>query len=261
MLPKCVLATSRRAGKRNRGDNQTVSDLCAAWDRDELRWLWNRATSRNPASSTHSVNPKRVLETAVQHARQGRLGKACATLSSSGLAPNSDLTTDLLSKKHPQCDPPEPVDVVATPPLQLDAVFDLPSILSSFSKNVGTDGTNFRVQHLIDAAEAHLPLPYLPRLKKVINILLRGSAPADIQRCLAGARLTALAKGGDDVRPIAAGNIFRRIASKCACFLLHSRAQAAFAPLQVGVAFRGGAEQIIHSTIYAKNFSRTVGVR
>jgi hypothetical protein len=56
-----------------------------------------------------------------------------------------------------------------------------------------------------------------------------------------------LAKGTSDVRPIAAGNIFRRLASKCVCFLLHARIRALFGDLQVGVACRGGAEQVVHS--------------
>src|SRR6185312_16402187 len=44
MLPKCVLVASRRAGKRNRGDHLSVSYLCEAWTRGELKWLWTRAT-------------------------------------------------------------------------------------------------------------------------------------------------------------------------------------------------------------------------
>jgi hypothetical protein len=112
---------------------------------------------------------------------------------------------------------------------------------------VGTDGTNFRIQHLLDANEANLPAPFIPLLKKVINILLKGIAPLDIQHYVAGARLIALSKGDADIRPIAVGNIFRRLTSKCACVLLHARVRSVLGSLQVGVACRGGAEQIIHS--------------
>ena len=188
-----------------------------------------------------------VLAAAIQHARLGRLGKACATLSSSGLAPDNDSTVEKLRQKHPQHLPPTRPLPVEAQPLQLGADFDLLGALTSFSKDVGTDGTNFRVQHLLDAAEAHLPVPFVPRLKAVINLLLKGTAHADIQKHVAGARLIALAKGGDDIRPIAAGNIFRRLASKCACTLLQVRVRSVLGSHQVGVACRGGAEQIVHT--------------
>ena len=245
MLPKCVLAVPKRGGKRNRGDRQTVSDLCAAWEREEFSWLWTRSQRESPSS--RPADPKRVLNSAIVHARQGRLGKACTLLSSSGVAPHSQETVEQLGSKHYQRDPPEPIDPPPTPPLQLSADFNLLKVLRSFSKDVGTDTTNFRIQHLLDANEAHLPIPLLPRLRAVINLLLSGKAPVEVQNILAGARLTALAKPDGGVRPIAAGNIFRRIASKCACRLLQARIRATFGDEQLGVACRGGAEHIIHN--------------
>ena len=246
MLPKCVLATNKRGGVRNRGDNQTVSDLCVAWENGDLKWLWERSARRSPKSS-QSSDSKRVFEAAIQHSRQGRLGKACATLSSSGLAPNDASTLDKLRVKHPQHQSPDPVAPTNVVPIELKADFNLFGVLSSFAKDVGTDGTNFRIQHLLDANEANLPAPLLPLLKKVINILLKGLAPIGIQDYVAGARLVALVKGDADIRPIAVGNIFRRLASKCACVLLHARVRSVLGSLQVGVACRGGAEQIVHS--------------
>ena len=248
MLPKCVLSTPKRGGTRNRGDNHTVTDLCVAWEKGHKKWLWTRAL-RPVRQSASLVDPKRVLSAAVQHARQGRLGKACSTLSSSGLAPSSDATVTKLRQKHPQTDPPIAVDAAddAVPALQLDNDFNLLGALTSFAKDVGTDGTNFRVQHLLDGTEAHLSTSVLNRLRKLINLLLSGRVNPDVQPFLAGARLTALAKGEGDIRPIAAGNVFRRLASKCACALLQKRASAELGPLQVGVACRGGAEQIVHT--------------
>lgn len=246
MLPKCVLVVPKRSGKRNRGDRYSISDLCAFWEQGQLNWLWSRQSRSQPESS-RSPDTNRAFACAIQHARCGRYGRACAALSTSGLAPDSSATLSKLESKHPQADAPdfamEPVDS----PLVLSADFDLLGILSSFSKEVGTDGTNFRIQHLLDAKDAHLPSPYLPRLRAVINLLLAGKAPQEIQPYLAGARLTALAKGKGDVRPIAAGNIFRRIASKCACSLLKVRAKAKFGGLQLGVACPAGAEKIVHS--------------
>ena len=248
MLPKCVLSVPKRAGKRNRGDNHSVKQLCAAWEQGQLKWLWTRNSRPAPGPRSPDSDSKRVLASAIVHARQGRLGKACATLSSSGLAPNDESTAQKLLQKHPYADPPVLIDTSNSEPLKLGADFRLLGALTSFSKDVGTDGTNFRIQHLIDANEASLPTPLMTRLRDVINLLLSGKAAIDTQRYLAGARLTALSKPGGDIRPIAAGNIFRRLASKCVCLLLQPRIRAVLGPFQVGVACRRGAEEIVHET-------------
>jgi hypothetical protein len=253
MLPKCVLATKKRAGVRNRGDNLNITQLCERWEKGELEWLWNRSQRLAPSKSS-SLPPNhstRLLQAAIQHTRHGRLSKACATLSSSGLAPDSPETFHKLQEKHPQAHPPPDCsgkDHSANhPPMQLEPNFEIMRILRSFAKNVGTDGTNFRVQYLLDAAEASLPDSYVMNLRGVINLLLSGTVIEEVREFLAGARLTALVKGDSDVRPIAAGNIFRRIASKCVCSLIHQRARELFRDVQVGVAYRGGAEHVVHS--------------
>lgn len=252
MLPKCVLVASRRAGKRNRGDHLSVSYLCEAWTRGELMWLWTRALRGQPTSKKGSsgVDSKRVFEAAVTHVRHGRLGKACSALSSSGLAPDNEETREKLESKHPVCDVPPPVlDINKdSPAVQLNSLFDLRGLLSSFAKDVGTDGTNFRVQHLVDGSNAHLPRSVISSLRSVINLLLSGAAHADTRPFLAGAKLTALVKGESDIRPIAAGNVFRRIASKCVCQLNQARFRAALGKLQAGVACPAGAELVVHST-------------
>ena len=264
MLPKCVLAIPKRGGVRNRGDTFTISELCQKWENEELRFLWSRSQRSQPPSSQAAPPQKRSLNLAIQHARHGRLGKACATLSSSGLAPNDNDTLSKLKEKHPQASPPEDFSNTVDPkskPIQLGPEFDLLRCLRSFTANVGTDGTNFRVQHLLDACDAHLPSSILTKLRKVINLLLSGNADPEIQMYLAGAKLTALAKGGSDIRPIAAGNIFRRIASKAVCSLIQSRSRALFQDSQVGVSYPAGAEFVVHSMrdVLARHWSEEDG--
>jgi hypothetical protein len=251
MLPKCVLVASRRGGKRNRGDRLSVSYLCAAWSRGELAWLWKRATRSLPSKPRAGVvDPKRAAEAAITHVRHGRLGKACATLSSSGLAPDNEETRAKLQQKHPVASPPAavlPVDGDAGP-LVLGADFNLMAVLASFARDVGSDGTNFRVQHLVDATRANLSRPILASLKQVINLLRSGKAHPAVRPFLAGAKLTALVKGASDIRPIAVGNVFRRIAAKCVCKLNQARFRGALGKHQAGVACPAGAESIIHHT-------------
>jgi len=132
--------------------------------------------------------------------------------------------------------------------LSISSLFDLKGLLLSFAKDVGTDGTNFRVQHLLDGCNAHLPRSVLSSLREVINLLLSGGAHVDTRLFLAGAKLTALAKGESDIRPIAAGNVFRRIASKCVCQLNQSRFREVLGKLQLGVACPAGAELVVHTS-------------
>ena len=79
----------------------------------------------------------------------------------------------------------------------------------------------------------------------------RGKAPASVSRFIAGARLIALNKVKEgcppDIRPIAVGEVIRRLAGKCVCTILKDKAADFFQPLQFGVACQAGAEKIIHT--------------
>ena len=65
----------------------------------------------------------------------------------------------------------------------------------------------------------------------MVQMLVDGRAPAFMAPYLAGAKLAALDKtkrGVFDVRPIAAGQIVRRIAAKCLCSLVKDKATVFF---------------------------------
>eukprot|EP00731_Ephydatia_muelleri_P035300 Em0113g2a len=86
-------------------------------------------------------------------------------------------------------------------------------------------------------------------LYQVVNLLITGEVPAALAPYLAGGNLTALMKLkelGWDVRPIAVGEVLRRLAGKCACALTKEKATDFFAHFQFGVACPGGTEKIIH---------------
>ena len=84
-------------------------------------------------------------------------------------------------------------------------------------------------------------------LRKVINILASGKAPADVSIFLAGGNLTALQKSKPDcpldIRPIVVGEALRCLVRKCLCSMLNDKAADFFDPLQRGAA---GAEKIAH---------------
>ena len=78
--------------------------------------------------------------------------------------------------------------------------------------------------------------PILQLLRKVINILASGIAPADVSIFLAGGNFTALQKSEPDcpldVRPIAVGEALCCLVWKCLCSMLKDKAAEFFDPLQ-----------------------------
>ena len=106
--------------------------------------------------------------------------------------------------------------------------------------------SGMRVQHLLDAMKATLPLGSLQTtLYRVVNMLLAGQAPACLAPLIARGNLTALLKtkeSGWDVRPIAVGEVLRWLMSKCACYLLKHKAMI----FSVWSCMSRGSEKIIH---------------
>lgn len=85
-------------------------------------------------------------------------------------------------------------------------------------------------------------------ITKFVNMMAAGSVPDAVAPFLSGARLHAgKKKDGTDIRPIAVGNIIRRLTAKCFSYALTEKAARIFCPHQMGVAVRGGMEALIHT--------------
>ena len=76
---------------------------------------------------------------------------------------------------------------------------------------------------------------------------MKGDVPESVASYLCGARLHAGNKKSGGIRPIAVGNLERRLTSKCAASRLSDRAAALLSPYQVGVGVRGGCEALVHA--------------
>ena len=218
---------------------QSVVDvkLCELWSQGHIDTLWQRATSHTSAKPSKAVNcdSKTNISSAISRARRGLLGKACRLLVSSGIAPNDEVTWQLLQSKHPTGPTPTPSPVSEAPRADLlPGSFDILAILRSFSKDTACGPSGLRIQHLLDAAESPLPTPICSFLRDLVNLLLAGQAPDTV----AGASLTALNKNKPDqprdIRPIAVGETLRRLAGKCLCAVVKCKASDFFLPLQSG---------------------------
>lgn len=81
----------------------------------------------------------------------------------------------------------------------------------------------------------------------VVSLLSAGLAPIVVVPHLCGATLLALEKKGGGFRPIAVGEVLRRLTSKCVSRLVQSDAFQVLTPLQLGVGVKLGCEAIVHA--------------
>jgi hypothetical protein len=93
----------------------------------------------------------------------------------------------------------------------------------------------------------------LENLTRFVNELIAGRVNHLIAPFLAGASLYALEKKGGGIRPLACGNLLRRLASKCICWVTRDHFKNHLAPHQVGVAVPGGVEIIIHEARHVRD--------
>ena len=75
-------------------------------------------------------------------------------------------------------------------------------------------------------------------LTKFVNLLAAGKTPPSILPHLCGATLLTCKKKNGGLRPIAVGEVLRRLMSKC--LALAVRPASVLAPVQLGVNVKGG---------------------
>jgi hypothetical protein len=83
-----------------------------------------------------------------------------------------------------------------------------------------------------------------------------GSVAPDVRPYFFGAKSIALEKKGGGIRPIASGEVLRRLAGKVLCSQYQSEFSALFLKFnQFGVAVPGGIEALVHAS---RNLMRTL---
>jgi len=87
----------------------------------------------------------------------------------------------------------------------------------------------------------------LEELLHCVQRLIAGKLDPVITEALGSCTLIALAKPDGTIRPIAIGEVLRRLAGKAICYQLKEDMCKFFFPSQYGVQTRGGCEQIVHT--------------
>lgn len=166
------------------------------------------------------------------------------------MADNTPETIEKLKSKHPEED--STIEEENLPNLEQ---FDTSSeqVINSIrhfpiSSSGGIDG--LRPRHLKDlisfsCGEASNKLT--SAVAKLVNIIRAGKICTKLLLIFYGAALIALAKKNGDIRPIAIGLVWRRLAGKIACFSIKEDLSKRLAPIQNGFGIKGGAESIVHA--------------
>ena len=104
-----------------------------------------------------------------------------------------------------------------------------------------------RLKCLLKLRDPERKSSFISALTSVVQLLINGNAPASLAHLLAGARLIALKKDDNGIRPIAIGEILRRLVSKIAFNHVYPSLSAIFHNSQLGVGSKGGCEAIAHT--------------
>jgi hypothetical protein len=207
--------------------------------------LWSSISPSPPSSKTDPFAKARSL------AAQGEYGKAVAALYPSTPSPIDDASFNALLEKHPKADP------VITRPLIPPSLFVseevVKNVVFSFPSGSGPGPMGLRAEHIRPCFKFNLQTNLLQTLTQFVNDLIAGRVNPVIAPSLAGASLYALEKKLGGIRPLACGNLLRRLASKCICFLTREQFKNHLAPHQVGVAVPGGVEIIIHEARFVRD--------
>ena len=250
-LPKCVLKGQVRGGAgRDRGEAETKT-LCRRWLEGQRETLWkqvrhNRKPNFDPTSSEITESTRRRVK---ELTGLGLLKKACAALiRAPPVAPTPEVIQEMRDK-HPtaggtiQWDSLRPVHAAAA--VVIDDEFVRRGILS-FPRGSGCGPSGLRPQHLRDAMVPGMEDELIRQLAALANLLARGDVPPEVRPYLCSASLAALPKEDNSHRPIAVGEVLRRLVSKCLASVVSEEARSLLEPFQVGVGTPGGCEAVVH---------------
>jgi hypothetical protein len=190
---------------------------------------------QSPAS-----NMKRCLKLVTE---QGQYSKAVQSLSSEGISEPSAGTTIQLQLKHPLGQLPTPIDLTGVESIQI-SMEDITLALRSFPKGTACGRSGLRVSHLMETLYlgTNLDNEFLTH----VNYLVQGKAPPELAALYASASLIALKKKDLSIRPIAVGEIIRRLISKICLRKVTAKAIKYLAPYQLGIGIPNAIETILH---------------
>ncbi|CAJ1343891.1 unnamed protein product [Effrenium voratum] len=194
--------------------------------------------------------PEEISQRVCRLVEQGQLQKACNALTQPAAVEATPEIFQEMLRKHPAPRAAldwarlRPVHGAAAPTITPDMV---QRAVRSFPNGSAGGPTGLKPQHLLDAQAPGHTDELFRLLALVAKELARGSAPPAVRQLLSGASLVALPKQGGGHRPIAVGEVLRRVVGKCLAAEVRDQARQHLEPRQVGVGTPAGAEAVVHT--------------
>lgn len=249
MLPKCTLCRPVRSGKSHKKHKE-------AWTRGKLqRWLagergelWRDIPPcKRPQPKPQSTEAAKAnrQERCISLTSEGGYSNACkALVSSPPLTHTADVTKKLI-EKHPSSNHPVSLGMFGNASSSLVPISDVESIegcIRSFHRLSGGGPSGLKPIHLKNSLTTEHRDEVLEKCSSLVNILAKGEAPDYLAPFLAGAALTALPKKDNGLRPVAVGEVWRRLTAKFLCKAYKGESSEFFFPQQIGVGQPLGTE-------------------
>ena len=264
MLPKCVLA-SPAAGHCLPWHEilQQVKSRLSRWFDGDLVTLWTEAfaggqsLSRCIGQSSPSNQRKHNIRRAKRAVEDGLYSKAMKALTSDGLVAPSDEALQEMLSKHPQSAPPALPSSPVPPAVKLTESVILKGV-KSFPNGSAPGPSSLRPSHLREAVGRPSPdriNQVLSSLKAFVNFLASGQIPPPVLPFFCGANLLSSPKRSCGLRPIAVGEVLRRLTSKSVAITARSAAFSSLTHCQLGVCVKEGCDAIIHVTSHLMSSS------
>jgi len=254
LFPKAVLRLEKGMGFLQ---PDVVRDRLALWEAGPqgISRLWAEAkTASNRAGrrprgggngpriprGQRSPNPSR----AEAMARQGAYRKALQACLSRGMAEDTPETFETLQKLHPPAASAFAGDIPESSlSLSSDAVRDA---ILSFAPGTACGASGWRAEHFRVLMLADSSARFIDALTSLVKLFASGKAAQSLRPHLGGATLLALNKKDGGVRPIAIGEVHRRLTSKVTLAALSSNAKKALGRAQFGAGSPSGTERVAH---------------
>jgi hypothetical protein len=260
LLAKSILCASPRGGKahlrklqttvKQRMDRWRSGDLAGLWEEALKTQLCGRKQARSESVAADELDP-RVVERVITAAAEGALSKACQVLSQETKLADLDEATFLqLERLHPLG--PEVVVEPAPPcihPFGEEGVTtkSLLRALKSFKPLTAPGPTGLRMNHIREALDASLTdrNVWLAALQDWVTTSASGQLPCWCAPDYCAARLVPLQKKQGGIRPVAVGEILRRLTSRLLMQHHLTQLRSRFSPHQLGVGMKGATEHIV----------------
>ena len=258
LIAKTILSVNCLQGSREEGRSQAaiIKERIKRWRKGDIVSLLNEAkTGKNRRQRGKRKRATEIptqeemnLRRAKKFIAEGQYSRASEALGSQGLAEVNEETVNEMKQKHPQAPVPRLAPLPDAQPLKL-TTDQIRKSLKSFKKGSAPGLSGLRAEHLKASINSGSPVVQdrvISAVTKFGNVLLAGMVPKAVSPFFYGARLHGAKKKDGTLRPIAVGEVLRRLASKCAMSVIKEKAVSLLSPLQLGVGVPGGCETVVH---------------